>query len=116
MQCEAEGFRRITPSLDRPDVMSFYKVRPPPPERDNSPLLAAIHVAFTRCAINVCHHTDLGCAKKKKVRIEADKATSSSLLYVLCLMPYAYALCLMPCALCLGADRGRQGDVSRPAL
>ena len=26
-QCEAEGFRRITPFLDRPDVLSRYKVR-----------------------------------------------------------------------------------------
>lgn len=26
-QCEAEGFRRITPFLDRPDVMSAYTVR-----------------------------------------------------------------------------------------
>ncbi len=26
-QCEAEGFRRITPFIDRPDVMSLYKVR-----------------------------------------------------------------------------------------
>jgi len=26
-QCEAEGFRRITPFLDRPDVMSLYTVR-----------------------------------------------------------------------------------------
>ncbi len=26
-QCEAEGFRRITPFLDRPDVMSLYRVR-----------------------------------------------------------------------------------------
>ena len=26
-QCEAEGFRRITPMLDRPDAMATYKVR-----------------------------------------------------------------------------------------
>jgi aminopeptidase N len=26
-QCEAEGFRRITPMLDRPDIMATYKVR-----------------------------------------------------------------------------------------
>ena len=26
-QCEAEGFRRITPFLDRPDVLSSYRVR-----------------------------------------------------------------------------------------
>jgi aminopeptidase N len=26
-QCEAEGFRRITPFLDRPDVLSCYRVR-----------------------------------------------------------------------------------------
>src|SRR4051794_20960855 len=26
-QCEAEGFRRITPFLDRPDVLTRYKVR-----------------------------------------------------------------------------------------
>ena len=26
-QCEAEGFRRITPMLDRPDAMALYKVR-----------------------------------------------------------------------------------------
>jgi len=26
-QCEAEGFRRITPMMDRPDAMAMYKVR-----------------------------------------------------------------------------------------
>ncbi|MFC2503569.1 MAG: M1 family aminopeptidase, partial [Cardiobacterium sp.] len=26
-QCEAEGFRRITPTLDRPDVLATYRVR-----------------------------------------------------------------------------------------
>ena len=26
-QCEAEGFRRITPMMDRPDAMALYKVR-----------------------------------------------------------------------------------------
>ncbi|MCY4313381.1 MAG: aminopeptidase N, partial [Gammaproteobacteria bacterium] len=26
-QCEAEGFRRITPSIDRPDVLTRYQVR-----------------------------------------------------------------------------------------
>ena len=26
-QCEAEGFRRITPYLDRPDVMTTFRVR-----------------------------------------------------------------------------------------
>jgi hypothetical protein len=115
LQCEAEGFRRITPSLDRPDVMSFYKVRSPPPERDNPPYWLLNMWPFTRCAIYhicvssycyicvlillyMCPHTYLG----------------PVLLSSLCRMPYA--LCLMPYALCLGADRGRQGDMPRPPL
>ena len=31
-QCEAEGFRRITPCLDRPDILSRYRVRIEAPE------------------------------------------------------------------------------------
>ena len=37
-QCEAEGFRRITYFLDRPDVMSVYTVRVEG-QRDETPLL-----------------------------------------------------------------------------
>ncbi len=39
-QCEAEGFRRITYFLDRPDVLSVYTVRIEAP-RDEAPLLLA---------------------------------------------------------------------------
>ncbi|QPC94010.1 aminopeptidase N [Mesorhizobium sp. INR15] len=37
-QCEAEGFRRITYFLDRPDILSVYTVRVEAP-RDEAPLL-----------------------------------------------------------------------------
>ncbi len=39
-QCEAEGFRRITYFLDRPDVLSVYTVRIEA-ERDDAPVLLA---------------------------------------------------------------------------
>ncbi len=39
-QCEAEGFRRITYFLDRPDVLSVYTVRVEA-ERDDAPVLLA---------------------------------------------------------------------------
>ena len=39
-QCEAEGFRRITYFLDRPDILSVYTVRIEAP-RDEAPLLLA---------------------------------------------------------------------------
>ena len=39
-QCEAEGFRRITYSYDRPDVMSVYTVRMEA-DRDQAPVLLA---------------------------------------------------------------------------
>ena len=39
-QCEAEGFRRITYFLDRPDVMSVYRVRLEADEREAPVLLA----------------------------------------------------------------------------
>ena len=39
-QCEAEGFRRITYFLDRPDVMSIYRVRLEADEREAPVLLS----------------------------------------------------------------------------
>lgn len=39
-QCESEGFRRITPFLDRPDVMAVYTVRVEADEADVPVLLA----------------------------------------------------------------------------
>lgn len=39
-QCEAEGFRRITYFLDRPDVLSIYRVRLEA-DRDEAPVLLA---------------------------------------------------------------------------
>jgi hypothetical protein len=38
-QCEAEGFRRITPMMDRPDVMAKYKVRIEAPKKECPVLL-----------------------------------------------------------------------------
>jgi len=39
-QCEAEGFRRITYFLDRPDILSVYTVRIEAPEQDTPLLLS----------------------------------------------------------------------------
>lgn len=48
-QCEAEGFRRITPFQDRPDVMAMYKVRfPTPPKLPGGSLTG---FAFDRFAL-----------------------------------------------------------------
>ncbi len=38
-QCEAEGFRRITPSIDRPDVLTRYHVRIEAPKKEFPVLL-----------------------------------------------------------------------------
>ncbi|MCY4219336.1 MAG: aminopeptidase N [Gammaproteobacteria bacterium] len=38
-QCEAEGFRRITPSIDRPDVLTRYQVRIEAPQQEFPVLL-----------------------------------------------------------------------------
>ena len=39
-QCEAEGFRRITPMMDRPDAMAMYKVRLEADKKTNPVLLS----------------------------------------------------------------------------
>ncbi|MDO4642797.1 MAG: aminopeptidase N, partial [Cardiobacteriaceae bacterium] len=39
-QCEAEGFRRISPTLDRPDVLATYRVRIEADKKNNPVLLS----------------------------------------------------------------------------
>lgn len=53
-QCEAEGFRRITYFLDRPDVMSLYKVSREREELSAFSYLCAASYLEANCSLFLC--------------------------------------------------------------
>lgn len=55
-QCEAEGFRRITPFQDRPDVMASYKVIYPNPGSNRALHCRREGSYIFLCRLRTCSH------------------------------------------------------------